>query len=150
MVRRRVRSVAASPRASGAARRSLQILLIALGLLALQGPMLLHLLLVPHTTCEHGELVEGRRPAPAPAPAPATAAREHGPHADQIEATPGGGAEHEHCDATALRHRPTQLDLFIAEASILDIAPAVSLDERGESRPVAILSLAPKSSPPTA
>jgi hypothetical protein len=146
MVRRRPARAAASSRASGASRagrRSLQILLIALGLLVAQGPMLLHLLLVPHTTCEHGELVEGRSTRP-------TAAPQQGERQEQIEAAPAGGAEHEHCDASALKHRPAEFGVFIAEASILDIAPVVSLDERGEARPVPILSLAPKSSPPTA
>src|SRR3954463_11621411 len=107
MVRRRPRSVAASPRASGVARRSLQILLIALGLLVAQGPMLLHLLLVPHTTCEHGELVEGSRNSRrAPAAAP-----QQGVRGEQIDAASPGDAN-EHCDATALRHRPTELGLF--------------------------------------
>jgi hypothetical protein len=105
--------------------------------------MLLHLLLVPHTTCEHGELIEGHSASPQTTPAVAA-----GQGAPQIDAASAGDDGHEHCDATALRHRPTELGLFIAEASLIDIAPAVSLDERGEARPVPLLSLAPKSSPP--
>src|SRR5262245_62086445 len=64
---RRVGAVRAAPRAvprrapsrTASALRSWQALLVTLGLLIAQGPMLAHLLLVRHVTCEHGELVEG-------------------------------------------------------------------------------------------
>jgi len=94
---------------------------VAVGLLLLQGPRLLHLLLVAHATCEHGELVElgelvdvkeraelgQRAPAPAVQLAPereAEQVRASVAHSAHSAHTDGSG--HDHCDALALRHLP--------------------------------------------
>jgi hypothetical protein len=135
----------AAPRAARPPRRAPQAwraLLIALGLLLAQGPLLLHLLLVRHVACEHGELVEQAAPAHA-------IARESGPAHDRVDAAaPGSG--HEHCDVLAVRHCPGDVAAPIVAPSLLCIEPPASLCARGETRPVALLSLAPKSSPPAA
>jgi hypothetical protein len=136
---------AARPRPAGGrsapARRSLHVLLIAIGVLLLQGPSLLHLLLVPHTTCEHGELVEVARRPEVPE------AREA--RSTQPEIAVGhGAASHEHCDALALRHRVPDVAPAVAGASLAWIEPIARDGERAETRAVPILSLAPKGSPP--
>jgi hypothetical protein len=107
--------------------------------------MLLHLLLVPHTTCEHGELVEGaRKPAQ-----PATAESRSRSDQAQIERTHGDGTGHDHCDALAVRHRIPEVGASVAAASLVWIAPVEDGAERAEVRPVPLLSLAPKGSPPS-
>lgn len=149
---RRVRAASAAPR--GKARRarrapwlrSWHAILITLGLLIAQGPVLAHLLIVRHVTCEHGELVEG-----------AGHAARHETSLDSADdgssgerAAPGGGAEsdHDHCDALALRHCPTAVGVVIGPATLIEIARLTALGEGLEQRPVPLLSLAPKSSPP--
>jgi hypothetical protein len=119
--------------------------LIALGLLLAQGPMLLHLLLVRHVTCEHGELVELAPPQADPA-----VTRESGPLPDRLDAADAGGSDHAHCDILAVRHRPGDVAPGVGAPSLLCVAPRASLSGRGESRPVPLLALAPKSSPPAA
>ncbi len=114
-------------------RRSWHVLLIALGLLLAQGPMLLHLLLVPHTTCEHGELVEGAR---AHSPVPVFEERSDAP---QIERSHGDGAGHDHCDVLAVRHRVSEVGASVAAASLLSIAPIEASGDRAETRPVPLL-----------
>ncbi len=53
------RPVACASRGRGALPlRPWHRILIALALLLLQGPVIFHLLVVPHATCVHGELVE--------------------------------------------------------------------------------------------
>jgi|SRR6185503_3162546 len=119
---------------------ALSVLLISLGLLFGQGATLLHLWMVPHTTCEHGELVHAAPHAAAPA---------QGTKQPGVEAAAPDGNEHEHCDVNARIHRPEAVGPAVAEATLLCIEPAVTLEERSETRPVNLLSLAPKSSPPS-
>jgi hypothetical protein len=118
------------------------VLLIALGLLLLQGPVLLHLLLVQHTTCEHGELVEV-----APQSRVAVVLE---PPSDRPQIKAGQRSGHEHCDALALRHRVPDVAPAIACASLQWIEPIVACGERAGTQAVPLLSLAPKGSPPCA
>ena len=135
--------------------RPLRVLLIALGLLIAQVPMLLHLLLVAHTTCEHGEMVElvgpigagHAHPLGSHTPGPvAKSAGQNDPPAFVADHADGRG--HDHCNALAVRHRVPELPACVAAASLLWIEPLVLHGERGETRSVPLLSLAPKSSPP--
>jgi hypothetical protein len=119
---------------------------VALGLLLAQGPMLLHLLLIPHTTCEHGELVET---SVVHASWDETSVRS-ATGAPAIEQAHEGRREHTHCDALALRHRVTELATPVAEASLLAVLSIDRPRDLAEVRPVALLSLAPKASPPLA
>lgn len=142
------------------ATRPLRLLVLALGLLLLQGSALLHLLVIPHAACEHGDLVDLRGesahvlalgPQGRDAPAAAMPGDPRADARDVADAQPDrDDPGHDHCDANALRHRPEALAPSIAEATLLCIAPEVSLSERGEARPIAVLWLAPKSSPPAA
>jgi hypothetical protein len=132
----------ARPRPAGvrrlaAAKRPLRVLLIALGLLFAQGPMLLHLLLVQHATCEHGELVDVSRQR-----------GEHEPLAREQRADSKTGSGHKHCDALAVRHQIPEVGSAVAGASLVWIEPVAEGGERAEWRVVPILSLAPKGSPP--
>jgi hypothetical protein len=118
--------------------------------------MLLHLLLVPHTTCEHGELVEGVRKTavtmgetPKPPARPAAESKSRTDQA-QIERAHGDGTGHDHCDALAVRHRVPEVGASVAAASLVWIVPVESGAARAEVRPVPLLSLAPKGSPPAA
>jgi hypothetical protein len=145
MPRRRRAHGAARSRAARASERgsALRILAIALSLLFGQTTLLLHLLVVPHTTCEHGELIELRaRPRAAQATVRAKQAA--------VSAATPGGNEHEHCSETARPHRVDAIGPAVSEASLLCVEPAATLGERREARPVNPLSLAPKSSPPSA
>jgi hypothetical protein len=123
-------------------------ILVTLGLLIAQGPMLAHLLIVRHVTCEHGELIEGSGHAARHEPA-AAATSDADEARDRV--TPGSGGEsgHDHCDALALRHCPTEVGLVIGPALLLEIEERASLGASAEQRPVPLLSLAPKSSPPS-
>jgi len=122
------------------------VLLLALGLLLAQGPVLLHLLLVGHATCEHGELVE------------IAASRRHDA-SPRIEVNGADSAisasdalpipsEHEHCDALAVRHSVPEVGAAVMAASLQWIEPIPVHGGHAETRPVPTLSLAPKGSPP--
>lgn len=148
---RRARRPLPTPRLRAAVRapvagRGLGVLLVAFGLLFLQGPRLLHMLLISHTTCEHGELVEV---APEPKYR-AIEASDSDPKQDRAAPGHGEGAGHDHCDALALRHLPSGVGPALCSPSLLIIEPLASLAERDEQRPLPLLSLAPKSSPPGA
>ncbi len=127
----------------------LHLLLIAVGLLFAQVPSLLHLLLVPHTTCEHGELVETMGGPEGPPQPPLILRGER----ERARTSVIGGARrdgHDHCDALAVRHRVPEVGVSVAAASLVWLTPAAEHGDRGETRPVPLLSLAPKSSPPAA
>ncbi|APR82994.1 Hypothetical protein A7982_08343 [Minicystis rosea] len=138
----------AGTRATRATFGALRVFLVALSLLVLQGPRQLHMLLVSHATCEHGDLVEVDHADSVRERAHRDATAEKGAAHDEIEAADDSRSDHDHCDARALRHLPTSVDPFIVGASLLDVTPLVVLDEQAEERPVALLSLAPKGSPP--
>ncbi len=111
--------------------------------------MLLHLLLVAHRTCEHGELVElAAQDKGARARATPAAATEADRSTPQIVADHADGRSHDHCDALAVRHRATDAGAYVAVASLLGVEPIAPPGERGAMRSVPLLSLAPKSSPP--
>jgi hypothetical protein len=126
--------------------RPLHVLLITLGLLLLQGPMLLHLLLVRHTTCEHGELIEVSRSNGGNGGVAVTPRDPSDQPQVRVSQSNGGG--HDHCDAMALRHRVAEVGPAVASASLSWIEPVTVGGERSEMRAVPLLSLAPKSSPP--
>jgi len=147
--RRAARSrTALGTRAPAARRRPLRVLLIALGLLIAQGPILLHLLLVQHVTCEHGELVEVRRPRVSSRHAGhRIAKRSDAPTLTEGTADRPG---HDHCDVVAMRHRIPDVAPPVAAASLVWVELATIDGARAEQRAVPILSLAPKGSPPAA
>jgi hypothetical protein len=124
--------------------RAWHAFLIALGLLLAQGPMVFHLLLVPHATCEHGELIEGRFEASE------TVARSAPESASgsSIDSGHGARADHDHCDALAVRHRVPEMGASIAAASLLATIDIETCGAGGEARPLPLLALAPKGSPP--
>jgi hypothetical protein len=129
-------------RAQGGARRGLAFLLVALTLVLAQGSRLGHTLLIQHSVCEHGDLVEGAHHAEAANASPdqsdKTAARETGSDHD---------GDHDHCDAAAILHRVDLTTPTVACASLLYVEPAGG-SERAEVRAVSAIDLAPKASPP--
>ena len=132
-------------------RRSWQALLIVLGLMLAQGSTLLHLALVRHVTCEHGDLVEvGSRDAAPPRASREISSIDEGDRSPGAEPGDGSDGEHDHCDALGVRHRPTELSVHVPEAIVVDIDAPRALSPGDEERPVSILALAPKSSPPSA
>lgn len=106
--------------------------------------MLLHFLFVPHATCEHGELVERTGQGADAQPRAAERRQDQ----QQIERSHQDGEGHDHCDALAMRHRVPEVGANVAAASILWVAPIEGDVERTGTRPVPLLSLAPKGSPP--
>lgn len=133
----------ASTRSKRTFLRSWQAIVVTLGLLIAQGPMLAHMLLVRHVTCEHGELVDRGSHAQSH-----DTSAEEGASGDR--ATKGSGEEssHDHCDALALRHRPTAMGIVVGPATLLEVERPAMVGEGAEQRPVPLLSLAPKGSPP--
>lgn len=136
------RAALATGRGGARRGRALRVALLALGILFGQGTALIHLLVVPHATCEHGELVE-LHAAPRAAPPEDRASSPH------VVAAAPGDTEHEHCDERACLLRIEAIGPAVGEAELLYVKPASTLGERSETRPVKPLSLAPKSSPPS-
>ena len=121
---------------------------MALGLVIARASLVLHLWLVPHAPCEHGELVEVDRHAHA-----TEASKESDGDGDEVRVDKGSAAEsegHDHCDALAVRHLPGEAPAIVAEASELTLPATEGLSEGAEARPVPLLFLAPKASPPAA
>ena len=130
-------------------RPSLHVLLIALGLLFAQVPSVLHLLLVHHATCEHGELVEvaalvERAPDDRRLAVDITAPKARRSRCPMPTAAGTSTATPSPCGISSPRSGSS-----VAAASLLSIATAPAGSERGETRPVPLLALAPKSSPPS-
>lgn len=109
--------------------------------------MLLHLLLVRHVPCEHGELVEVQHASNASGQR-AKAARADG-RATLSDAT-GDRRGHEHCDALAMHHRCPEVAQALPAPSLGWVLVPLVDGARAEQRSVPILSLAPKGSPPVA
>ena len=135
----------AQRRSGGRARvrpAALASLFVILGLLFAQLVQLSDLLLFQHRACEHGELVHG----PLRASTAATAA---GSEEDQrLAAAPAGHDDHEHCDAMAIRHRVAALAAHVPEATLLAGTDSPVLASGSPQRPIALLAVAPKASPP--
>ncbi len=110
-----------------------------------------HLAFTSHVTCaEHGELVEADGGDQGASAADTLAAREHaaGGHADL--STAGDGAhDHDHC--TLAPHRRDRVThegaLVLVPAATAAVADGVRF-AIAPPRPIALLALAPKSSPP--
>jgi hypothetical protein len=106
----------------------------------------LHLLLVAHATCEHGELIEigaGTREAAHRALLPIR------PRSDVPEVSASNHQRgHDHCDALGVRHDLPAVAPTVAAFAVFAILPTPEGFPGSESRPIPLLSLAPKSSPP--
>lgn len=106
----------------------------------------LHFALVPHERCEHGKLVHPRRHGQAHQAAVATVAA-----ARALAWLQGHGVAdgHDHCDVKAVPPADVPQLGVGAPVAVLSwvLAPATT-PRLAERRPIALLSLAPKSSPP--
>ncbi|MGK3985610.1 hypothetical protein WME99_21365 [Sorangium sp. So ce136] len=126
---------------------------------------LAHALLVRHARCEHGELVHvgalvGAAHAGHTAHAAALAAAAAPPLADDEAPGPAGDrlaaqdarrhVDDDHCDAFALRGQLGAPLHRVAEATLLEVLCLDALRPSPEVRPIPLLILAPKSSPPAA
>ena len=137
----------AQRRSGGRARvrpAALASLFIILGLLFAQLVQLSDLLLFQHRACEHGELVHGPLRASSEA---AAASSEDEP---RLVAAPSGHDDHDHCDAMAIRHRMAALAVHVPEATLLAGTDSPVLASGSPQRPIALLAVAPKASPPRA
>lgn len=143
----RPRATSPLPRRVGGRRRArpaaLASLAVIVGLLFAQLVQLSDLLLFQHRACEHGQLVHG----PARGPERARAGDDDGNQ--RVTAAPAGEDDHEHCDATAVRHRQAALALHVPEATILGWVGLPVLGLGSLQRPIALLAVAPKGSPPS-
>ncbi|WP_437673102.1 hypothetical protein [Sorangium sp. So ce131] len=128
-----------------------------------------HALLVRHARCEHGELVHvvaaaaalheaGRRPPGAElgeraAEDPGAELGERAaedPGAELGERAAEDHLDDDHCDAFTLRGQLGAPVHPVAEATLLEVLCPASLRPSPEVRPIPLLILAPKSSPPAA
>ena len=121
---------------------ALASLFIILGLLFAQLVQLSDLLLFQHRPCEHGEFVHG----PLHASSEATAASSE--EAQRLLAAPSSHDDHDHCDAMAIRHRLATLAVHVPEATVLAGTDSPVLASGSPQRPIALLAVAPKASPP--
>lgn len=143
----------APPSAAHVRPRVLASLVVALGLLFGQLVQISHLLLVPHQACEHGELTHVTLPVAEPElaePARPLDGMRRGEATRAVEPSEQAKGEHDHCEPRALCRRDAELGPFVGEASLLDILDLRALPPALERRPIALLSVAPKSSPPRA
>jgi hypothetical protein len=131
--------------------RLLATIALMLGLLSLQLGQLSHALFVKHGVCEHGDLVHVVTAVDAGAhggkPTPVVARRST---ETQLRSATGQNEGHDHCDSNAVRARVAESAPLIVVDRLLDdvcLAPDIA---RPEQRPIAVLWLAPKSSPPCA
>ena len=120
-------------------------LLLVLGVIVLQLGSAAHLVLVQHARCVHGELVH-----------------EHDEHGDRAAASQenGGGVvaasgdatgpshDEDHCDALAVTHRIPDAPAPVGAATLLSLAPIAAIGAALEIRPIGLLDVAPKGSPP--
>jgi hypothetical protein len=115
---------------------------LVVALLAAHIASLGHLALVRHVRCEHGALVHA---AHDDAPAAGSATRpERG-----VAVTTSAARDHDHCDALALRPALVEAGPRLDDAALLPaLEPPCPGHQRTAFRPVGVLSLAPKSSPP--
>ncbi|WP_437304717.1 hypothetical protein [Sorangium sp. So ce388] len=125
---------------------------------------LAHALLVRHARCEHGELVHvgalvsaahaghSAHAAALAAAAPQLADDEaSGPAGDRLAAQDARRhVDDDHCDAFALRGQLGAPLHRVAEATLLEVLCLDALRPSPEVRPIPLLILAPKSSPPAA
>jgi len=136
-----------SPRRLGRRARvrpaALVSLAIIVGLLFAQLVQITDLLLFQHYACEHGALAHAHTREAAPSAATAPSKGEE-PRA----ASARGEGEHEHCDAMAIRQRVEPLALHVPEATILGHIDSPALATGSSQRPIALLAVAPKASPP--
>ncbi|XXT17457.1 hypothetical protein WME94_45240 [Sorangium sp. So ce429] len=125
---------------------------------------LAHALLVRHARCEHGELVHvaalvgaahaghAAHAAALAAAAPQLADDEApGPAGDRLAAQDARRhVDDDHCDAFALRGQLGAPLHRVAEATLFEVLCLDALRPSPEVRPIPLLILAPKSSPPAA
>lgn len=119
-------------------------MVVTVGMLLSQVFALGHLVFFTHTRCAHGALVHGRahawqREAPvAPSddrsPIASTGDRDREP-------------DHDHCDSLATPPALAFVKSASADAAWVEISTAPAVRARAAERAVAILSLAPKTSP---
>ncbi|XXX74836.1 hypothetical protein WMF30_45005 [Sorangium sp. So ce134] len=125
---------------------------------------LTHALFVRHARCEHGELVHvgalvhaghasaARGALPDVSAAPQQAEGRARGSEDRIAAAQGAPRhlDDDHCDAFALRGQLGAPAHRVGEATLLEVLCLASLRPSPEVRPIPLLILAPKSSPPAA
>jgi len=115
-------------------------------LFVVYGARVAHVVLRPHGLCEHGEFVHADGSVGAEAPI----AGDHDEDGRDRLGASGGvvEAEHEHCEAVAVHHQPAWVASYVAEASLLTFSLRVECEPAFAARPIEVLWLAPKASPP--
>jgi hypothetical protein len=105
---------------------------LAIGLILARLALASHWLLVPHAVCEHGDVTHAA------------------PHSDdRADRSPAQSPDHDHCDADALAHRIDDFHAPIPAATLLSILDPEAPAAVAERRPIPLLHLAPKGSPPS-
>jgi hypothetical protein len=106
-----------------------------------------HLLLVHHARCVHGEMVHDGDTHEARA---LDASGDRSGDEAASEGDPGSSHDEDHCDVLAVTHRIPDAPAPLGAATLLTILPTSELAAALEVRPVRLLHVAPKGSPPSA
>jgi len=130
--------------------RAALYLLVAAALFFAQAAKLSHYLIATHTLCEHGELLEAPEQTKHAKSASKASDLERDTQGVENDEGTTRASEHEHCDALAIHHIESRFAIPIPEPTLLCVLAPQSIDEARGERPIALLSLAPKSSPPLA
>jgi len=117
-------------------------MVVAVGMLLSQVFALGHLVFFTHTRCEHGALVHGRAHA-WQREAPAAPSDDRSPIASTGDREP----DHDHCDSLATPPALAFVKAASADAAWVETLTTRGVRPRAAERSVAILSLAPKTSP---
>lgn len=132
-----------------AARAALARVVLAVFALFLHATRISEAWLVNHALCEHGEVVHAGHARAAGAEEGLERADERSQGADK-RSQGADDPEHDHCFASTLHHRTGDIGPSVAEPSLIAIALSPGVAAQPETRPIALLSLAPKGSPPRA
>lgn len=108
---------------------------------------LAHYLVVAHTVCAHGELVDGHGHALVDVHA-GEAPEEHARAHAEPASGPAHDDAHEHCDVASVCHSLIAPPVPVAEATLLLLGRGDLSGERSAYAPTTPLTLAPKASPP--
>ncbi len=88
--------------------------------------------------------LRARRARPRLARAASEAAAASSEEDQRLVAAPAGHDDHDHCDATAIRHRVAALAVHVLEATLLAGTETPVLSTGSPRRPIALLAVAPK------
>lgn len=123
-------------------------LLVIVSVLFAFGARLSHMLLVQHAICEHGHLVDAQDAQDEHRKeSKLRKVRSAEPIAQDEDREANNADEHDHCDVLSVWHHNEDVAV-VAPTKTLSWIETLGLQEASSSRPIDIIALAPKGSPP--